>query len=136
MYASERNISVSTKYTVSDEPVDLIIDKIASVFENSQKLSQKVKVISALKEIESQEKGLDSLTQEKKDLLYNADKILEQNRQVPKMLTLYKHILTELYKSYHTLKGISNVQNMDYFIDALEKFDRQKISNLIKMDKL
>ena len=135
MYASERNTTISTTYTVSDEPVDLIIDKIASVFEHSQKLSQKVKVISALKEIESQENGLESLTQEKRDLLYNAEKIIEQNKQVPKMLTLYKHILTQLYKSFHTLKGISNVQNMDTFADALENFDRQKITNLIKMDK-
>jgi hypothetical protein len=111
--------------------VKAIVQELENKFENSKTIALQVKVIDALKEIQNQEGGLDMLSSDKKDLLFNADKIIARNERIPKELDLYKSIIVNLYKDYRLLKGFKSVPKMEDIKKVLEDFDGEKLIGLI-----
>lgn len=100
-------------------------------FETSKTLALQVKVIDALKEIENQENGLDHLSSDKKELLFNAEKIIKRNETIPKQLKLYKSMVVDLYKDFRLLKGNKGMPRLEELEQILEDFNKEKVINLI-----
>lgn len=71
------------------------------------------------------------LSADKKDLLFNADKIAARNERMPKELDLYKSIIMNLYKDYRLLKGFTSTPKMDELKEVLNDFNGSKIIGII-----
>jgi len=132
--ATNQNSILSFDWKLVDESLDIIVDRLSLVFESSKKLSRKVSVISALKEIESQENGLEFLSADKRELLYNADLLQTKSESIPKMLRLYKNILIQLYVNYQTLLGNPSISAKSQFKAAMDNFNKEAILTIIKKD--
>lgn len=132
--ATNQNSILSFDWKLVDECLDIIVDRLSLVFESSKKLSRKVSVISALKEIESQENGLEFLSADKRELLYNADLLQTKSESIPKMLRLYKNILIQLYVNYQTLLGNPSISAKSQFKAAMDNFNKEAILTIIKKD--
>lgn len=116
---------------VNNRTLSFFLSQMEKVFEGSKTLALQVKVIDALKEIENQENGLDHLSQDKKELLYNAEKIKKKNETIPQQLELYKSMVVSLYRDYRLLKGNKGMPRLEELESILGDFDKEKIINLI-----
>lgn len=129
--AADQNKVISIQHDILDRTVKTIIQELEAKFENSKTIALQVKVIDALKEIQNQEGGLDMLSTDKKDLLFNAEKIIARNDRIPKELDLYKSIIVNLYRDYRLLKGYNSTPKMDDLKKMLDDFDADRILNII-----
>ena len=130
-FAADQNKYLSIKTKVNDHTVGYILNQMEVVFGNSKTLALQLKVIDALREIQNQEGGLEMLSQDKKNLLFNADKIVKRNASIPKELEMYKSIIASLYRDYRLLKGHTSTPNMQTLKEYLKNFDKENILKLI-----
>lgn len=71
------------------------------------------------------------LSKDKKDLLFNSEKILERHERSPKEINLYKSIILNLYKDYRIMTGFKSTPRLEELRGALSDFNFDVIISLI-----
>ena len=112
-----------------------VLSQLEVGFEEAKTLALQVKVIDALKEIQNQEGGMEQLSEDKKELLFNSDKILKKNESIPKTLDMYKSIVLDLYKDYRTLNGRRTFPHLDQLKMSLKDFNKEDVLRIIMESK-
>jgi len=129
--ATARKLNVNVKFDSREESVPHFLQLLHPMLDYQKKLTDKVGMLDALKELSMQE-GEDgqALSAEHKETLDKADQLLAEHKLQPRKLEFLHGILDNLYVNRHKFRG-NNVRGKlpdlhrllkDYDLDAVTAF--------------
>eukprot|EP00045_Choanoeca_perplexa_P009251 m.88255 g.88255 ORF g.88255 m.88255 type:complete len:717 (-) comp14819_c1_seq1:356-2506(-) len=95
-------------------------------------LTKQVEVLQALKELETQEGGVEGLTPEYANILSNADELLERYNAHPCHLERLYGIVTDLYIDCCKAKGKNGRARIPQVIEQLNEYDLSHLSSMFE----
>ncbi|KAG2393054.1 hypothetical protein C9374_009631 [Naegleria lovaniensis] len=132
--ATERKTKVNISFEINDASFEYTISLLYPKLEYQLNLSEKIKFIDALKEIQIQEEDLSFLSSEYKSILDDSDVLLEDAKYQTKRLDFLNEILIRMFMDCLKFKRKNAQQYLPSFKQLLESrnYNRDALSNCFK----
>lgn len=125
--ATSRKIQIKSQFDIKDETCVNVLSLMHPKLEYQLGLSEKVKLIEALKEIEMQEQDVAFMSDEYKDTLSKAKQITKEFELQPRRLEFLHSIVKNLYLDKFKFKGQNMSHKLPVLQAHLEKYNLKEI---------
>eukprot|EP00667_Euglena_gracilis_P004971 EG_transcript_5000 len=121
--ATNRKMQVKSPFEVRDETCVTVLQLLHPRLEYQLQLSEKVKLIEALKEVAMQEQDVSFMSQQYKEILDTAKSIESEFELQPRRLEFLHGIVKNLYTDKYKFKGQNVSHKLPVLQGLLEKYD-------------
>lgn len=121
--ATKRKMNLNISCDLNEESVPNVLYRLHPKLEYQLLLAKRVQLIDGLKELETYEGDVEFLTEEYREILQNAEVLLQEFKKQPCHLERLYGMITDLYIDRHKFKG-QNVKNkLSQLIAILDNYD-------------
>jgi Bardet-Biedl syndrome 7 protein len=125
--ATTRKMQVKSPFEIKDDTCANVLQLLHPKLQYQLSLSEKVKLIDALKEIEMQEQDVSFLSEQYKEILENHKSIEKEFEMQPRRLEFLHGIVKNLYNDKYKFKGQNVSHKLPVLQGLLEKYDLKEV---------
>eukprot|EP01006_Ploeotia_vitrea_P029031 TRINITY_DN61642_c1_g4_i1.p1 TRINITY_DN61642_c1_g4~~TRINITY_DN61642_c1_g4_i1.p1 ORF type:complete len:727 (-),score=80.93 TRINITY_DN61642_c1_g4_i1:42-2222(-) len=128
--ATQRKTQVKVTFDIKDETCSRVLELLHPRLKYQLQLSEKVKLINALQEIEMQEQDISFLSAEYKDILDKAKEIEKEHELQPRRLEFLHGIVRNLFLDKYKFKGMDVRSKLSLLDEQLnEEYTLKKLQD-------
>eukprot|EP00906_Rhabdomonas_costata_P037409 RCo052665 len=121
--ATARKIQIKANFDLKDETCGSVLAMLHPKLQHQLGLSEKVKLIEALKEVEMQEQDISFLSEQYKEILSKAKEIEKEFEMQPRRLEYLYSLVKNLFLDKYKFKGQNVSHKLPVLQGHLEKYD-------------